>query len=135
MPSDGTALGSGVSRRVEEGVSLYFQLRRPCAHCPFRNDRAPYLCADRAKEIAEDLVEHSFACHETTVDAEDGERRSTPESQHCAGALIMLEHVSRPSQMMRIAERLGLYDRRRLDMASPVFQSPAAFVRAHRRSR
>jgi hypothetical protein len=114
---------------------MRFDLKRPCSHCPFRNDRAPYLNAKRARTIAESLVQHTFACHETTVDTGAGEREATVDSQHCAGALIMLEHARQPSQMMRIAERLRIYDRQRLDMASPVFQSPFAFVGAHRRSR
>jgi hypothetical protein len=68
-----------------------FKLRRPCAHCPFRVDRPGYLRRARAIEIAEDLANGcTFACHETTVDAEgtDGEliRVEGDESLFCAGA-------------------------------------------------
>lgn len=48
--------------------------------------------------------------------------------QHCAGAMIILERLERPNQMMRICERLGLYDRRKLKMDAPVFEDFDAFV-------
>lgn len=47
----------------------------------------------------------------------------TKDSQHCAGALIFLEKIEEPHQMMRICERLGMYDRTKLDMDAPVFES------------
>jgi len=47
----------------------------------------------------------------------------TEESQHCAGALILMEKMKRPSQMMRIVERLGMYDATKLQMDAPVFSS------------
>ena len=51
-----------------------------------------------------------------------------PNAEHCAGALIFLEAQEQPNQMMRIAERLGLYDRRKLDMESPVFDDADAMA-------
>lgn len=39
---------------------------------------------------------------------------------HCAGALIFLEKRYRPNQLMRISERLGMYDRTKLDMKAKV---------------
>ena len=42
----------------------------------------------------------------------------------------MLEHSQAPSQMMRGAERLGLYDCRKLDMDAPVFKTLQAFIDA-----
>jgi hypothetical protein len=44
----------------------------------------------------------------------------TEKSVHCAGMLIFLEKRNQPTQMMRICERLGLYDRTKLDMAAKV---------------
>ena len=41
-------------------------------------------------------------------------------SLHCAGALIYLEKRERPHQMMRISERLGMYDYTQLDMTADV---------------
>ncbi|HEX5095208.1 MAG TPA: hypothetical protein VFX21_04315, partial [Acidimicrobiia bacterium] len=81
----------------------------------------------------------TFACHKTTVavEMEDGEEEMTvtDKSEHCAGAMIMLEHMGRPNQMMRIAERLGFYEPTKLDMAAPVYKHGRDFIRAHRGNR
>jgi hypothetical protein len=45
----------------------------------------------------------------------------------------MLERLDRPNQMMRIAERLRYYDRTKLRMDSPVFESPAAMIEHYRK--
>lgn len=124
--------------------TVAYDLRRPCAKCPFRTDIEPFIRAGRAQEIAEHLDRGEFSCHQTTVDSEDEdgecERVDGPNSQHCAGALIMLEAEGRPSQMMRIAERLKntdgtrMYDPSKLDMAAPVYQSRDEFIAAHERA-
>ena len=112
---------------------MNFNLRRPCKHCPFRSDRNGFLDAARAREIA--TLDASFACHETIDHDDDGDGVVLPDSSHCAGFLIMREKLNKPSQMMRIAERLGLYDRRKLDMDAPVYDSVAEMVRCHRLTR
>ena len=65
-----------------------------------------------------------FPCHKSAEIVEDDETgtefMATEKSVHCAGALIFLEKRNRPHQMMRICERLGLYDRRKLDMSAKV---------------
>lgn len=123
---------------------MKYDLHRPCPECPFRSDIEPFLRADRAEEIVEFLARSEFPCHKTTVDATDDEgnpgRIDTPDSQHCAGALIMLEKANRPSQMMRICERLRgengepMYDASKLDMEAPVYDSPEEFVQAHEKA-
>jgi hypothetical protein len=101
-----------------------FKLVRPCDNCPFRTDGEPYIRAERAVEIAQSLERGAmFPCHKTTVDVEtdDGDERvTTPDSQFCAGALIAMERSGTSNQMVRIGERLGLFDAERLDMDSPV---------------
>lgn len=112
---------------------MKYNLIRPCAKCPFRTDVPPYLNGARAREIVRGLERGEFACHLTLDydDADDdGEACETEKTAHCAGALIMLEKVNRPSQMMRICERFGDYDRMKLDMMAPVFATPDAFIRA-----
>lgn len=117
---------------------MNFDLKRPCKDCPFRTDVKPYLTASRAREITDAITRQqaTFSCHKTNqlVDGDDGENEvlETGKSQHCAGALIMLERLERPNQMMRIAERLGMYDASKLDMDAPVFDSPRAMVAAQR---
>lgn len=112
-------------------MSIY-RLKRPCANCPFRSDRPPFLSHDRAQEIAEDLeAGATFYCHKT-LDYDDFEGTVKPVSQSCAGSLITMEREERPNQIMRIAERLRLYDRRTLDMDSPVYDSLKDWVNVHK---
>ena len=111
---------------------MKFELRTPCPKCPFRRDVKPYLRRDRAQEIADGLTrqQQTFACHLTVKHDDDGEPRYGPHEQHCAGALIILEAMNRPNQMMRIAERMGVYDRRKLATDAPVFGTMREFVAA-----
>ncbi len=103
----------------------------PCDNCPFRSDKPFHLGRGRVREIQAGLQRGDFPCHKTTVDSgsDDGDRISTEESLHCAGALILLEKLEQPSQMMRICERVGLYDRTKLKMASPVYDTWEAMVK------
>lgn len=99
----------------------------PCDNCPFRSDKPFSLTPGRVNEIRAGLVRGDFPCHKTTVPTEDEEGyadlKVADKSQHCAGALILLEKLEEPSQMMRICERIGLYDARKLDMKAPVYDS------------
>jgi hypothetical protein len=117
---------------------MKFDLKRPCPACPFRSDVTPYIRAARVKEIERGLVREqgTFACHKTVDyenEDEDGEAEHCPSEgeQHCAGALILLERIGRPNQMMRIAERLGMYDAGALDIEAPVYGSFRAMYQAH----
>jgi hypothetical protein len=98
---------------------------KPCDNCPFRKDKPFPLPADRVEEIRDGLQRGEFACHKTTVDNDESEgcRIETDKSLHCAGALILMEKIQEPSQMMRICERLGFYDHTKLDMKAPVYDS------------
>jgi hypothetical protein len=113
---------------------MKYTLRRPCPHCPFRTDIPPYLRGGRAQEIAESLARGgSFPCHRTTVDdeEEDGELTVTDDSQFCAGAILAMENgPGGPNQVLRIAERVGLYDASKLDRSAPV-GTLLDFVRHH----
>lgn len=75
-----------------------------------------------------------FPCHKT-AEVIDGEYIATDKSVHCAGALIFAEKQEAPTQMMRIAERLGMYDRRKLDMGADVYDSLDEMVSAGLTSR
>lgn len=97
---------------------MKYTLKRPCAKCPFRNDIPPYISAERYVEI---VNAGSFICHETVDYSDEGDGQKTDQSQSCAGRMIMLEKMERPDQMMRISERLGLYDATKLDMKAPVY--------------
>jgi hypothetical protein len=98
----------------------------PCDNCPFRSDKPFHLRPGRVKEIMRSLVRGDFPCHKTTVHRESkegGDRVVTDKSLHCAGALILLEKLEQPSQMMRICERMGMYDRTKLKMNAPVYDN------------
>jgi len=108
---------------------MEYTLKKPCPKCPFRTDVPSYLKRGRAEGIVDEITRDrsgGFICHETaeSLGHDCGEK-------HCAGALVVLEHEGRPHQMMRIAERLGMYDRNALDMTSPVFETLEAFVEHH----
>lgn len=104
---------------------MKFDLRKPCANCPFRTDINFPLAQERVEQIVEAItdLDQTFACHKTVKHDDDGEHVHSKNEQHCAGALILLERIQRPNQMMRIAERCGFYDRHKLEMDAPVFGS------------
>lgn len=98
-------------------------LEKPCPKCPFRHDIPAYLNKERAEEIADALRGGSeFPCHSTLdYDVEDDEPGRTEKTSFCAGAMTVLEKSEGPNQMMRIMERLGLYNFTKLDMDAPVY--------------
>lgn len=107
-----------------------YDLVKPCTHCPFRNDIEPYLRKAGVRAMRKLLDRGEFYCHETTSkeDNEDDENpsefcRPDADAKHCAGALILLEKEEAPSQMMRICERISMYDPTALDMDAPVYES------------
>lgn len=108
---------------------MNYKLTHPCDNCPFLRDKPFGLHKARCEEIVHSLLsDGSFPCHKTIEYDEEGEASHTPTTQHCAGAMILLEKLERPNQMMRIAERLWMYDRSKLDMEAPVYQDFFAFM-------
>jgi hypothetical protein len=97
---------------------MRYTMTKPCDECPF-------LEGDGfTKESLDAHSSGEFACHKQCEIDDDGMFVAKNEkTQHCAGALIYLEKQNRPHQMMRISERLGLYDRTKLDMSAPVVEA------------
>jgi hypothetical protein len=96
---------------------MNYKLTTPCSQCPFLKSMAHGFPLSRLAEFAEG----AFHCHRTgRMDEETGDYIVTKDSQACAGALIFLEKRGMPNQMMRIAERFGVYDHSRLDMEADV---------------
>jgi hypothetical protein len=94
-----------------------YKMRTPCDACPFLVGSGFSLRS---------LKEHAsgeFGCHKACNLSEDGIFEPHEKTPHCAGALIFLEKLRKPHQMMRICERLGMYDRTKLDMSSPVMEA------------
>lgn len=113
---------------MENGNGPY-RLTSPCPNCPFRTDIMQFLTPERIRELERALIRGEFHCHKTVdyypqnnSNEEDAEP-SVEHAAHCAGALILLEKLNMPSQMMRIAERFGMYDHKKLDMKAPVYDS------------
>ena len=103
-------------------MSVNYNLTTPCAECPFLKGSGFTWRSLQAHASGE------FPCHKASVlDEEDGTYQPRPgnKTPHCAGALIFLEKQNKQHQMMRICERLGMYDRRRLKMDSPVVTRPS----------
>lgn len=107
-----------------------YGMKTPCVNCPFRRDIPAYLTKGRVREIERSLIRAEFPCHKTTAHDEDGDRVNSGKEMHCAGALILCEKEEKPSQMMRIAERLRMYDASKLDMDAPVFDTFDEMVEA-----
>lgn len=115
---------------VCENSGMKYNLTTPCDECPFvKGSGFSY----------ESLLEHAsgeFPCHKQCDLSDEGEfqAKANGKTNHCAGALIFLEQLERPHQMMRICERLGLYDRMQLDRDAPVVESPSDCPRDLRRT-
>jgi hypothetical protein len=97
-----------------------YTMTAPCDQCPFLKKMSRGFRLQRLEEFAAG----AFPCHKTAdeVETEDGgvEFHANANSKHCAGALIYNEKRGRANQMMRIVERLGLYDASKLNMSAKV---------------
>ena len=71
-------------------------------------------------------VAGEFPCHKACdLNKQDEfKEKKNGKTPHCAGALIFLEKREEPHQMMRIAERLGMYDHTKLNMKARVVTRP-----------
>lgn len=97
---------------------MKLELKQPCKDCPFIKGSSTNttLREGRIDGIVEDIRNDlSFTCHKTLDKADQ-------DQQHCAGALIFLEKEDNPNQLMRVAERLGMYDRTKLNMGVDIIE-------------
>lgn len=95
---------------------MHYDLHVPCSNCPFLKKGGIRLTKGRVKQICRDILSDqgkTFACHKTTAER-NGELAEVEASRHCAGALIFSEKHGNCTQMMRIAERLRMYEPRKL---------------------
>lgn len=99
---------------------MKYTMTEPCDDCPFLAKFKKAGVFTMAKLRA--FSSGQFACHKTCEVSDDGPRTFEPKenSVHCAGALIFLEKRGQSNQMMRIAERLGMYDASKLNMKAKV---------------
>lgn len=117
-------VGTTVGARI-----VNYAMTTPCDNCPFRKEGGIRLREGRVLGLT-DPRSGEFACHKTTVEDEDGDRRQTEDSSHCAGALIFHEKQGQSTQMMRICERIGMYDHTKLRGQDLVFDDVAEMLEA-----
>ncbi|MGF6641745.1 hypothetical protein [Paraburkholderia sp. MM6662-R1] len=101
-------------------LDTFFALRRPCANCPFRKEGAIDLAPGRLEGIVTGLLmddSSTFHCHKTVHNDrtggewdEEGSYRASGRESMCAGAIIYLEKLGRPTIAMRLAVMFGMYD-------------------------
>lgn len=105
------------------GRGVVYTLTEPCDQCPF------LIGSGFTWKRLHQHASGEFPCHKACDVDEEGDGAFIPKANgktpHCAGALIFLEKQNAPHQMMRICERLGFYDRRKLNMAAPVVGKPS----------
>lgn len=104
------------------GFTEMFRLRKPCGNCPFRKTGAIELQPGRLEGIVADLRDNdmsTFQCHKTVHNSktggewsEEGDYEPSGNEAMCAGAILYLEKIGRPSVGMRIGRVLGVYDPR-----------------------
>lgn len=82
-------------------MSRKYDSPHPCASCPFGRgpESVRHLRGDRLQDIVQ---AGGFTCHKTTEETGDGSERE------CAGFMIYKMANDGPTQMMRIATRIGL---------------------------
>lgn len=100
---------------------MQYTMHSPCDQCPFLIGSGFTWRSLMAHASGE------FACHkacDVNDDTGNYEARSD-KTPHCAGALIFLEKQDAPHQMMRICERLGLYDASKLNMEAGIVSKPS----------
>lgn len=109
---------------------MQYNMTEPCDACPFRKGSGFPLA--RLRQFASG----EFPCHKASdLDEEDGcyREKGNGKTPHCAGALIFNEKRGVSHQMMRIAERLGMYDMSKLNMSAPVGTNASDFRKSGRR--
>jgi len=92
---------------------MHYDLKKPCNNCPFLKKGGIPLKPGRIREISRMMLgggQGDFACHKTTETDAEGETCVVSTSKHCAGALAYAEKHGTATQMMRIVERLDMYD-------------------------
>jgi hypothetical protein len=96
-----------------------FRLHKPCHNCPFRCDGGLELEPGRLDGIVTGLVQDdysTFQCHKTVHNertggewTDDGDYLPSGQESMCAGAIIYLEKLGRPTVGMRLGRMLGVY--------------------------
>ena len=99
---------------------MQYTMTTPCDECPFLKKLSHGFTMTRLRQF----TFGEFPCHKTAEEREHEDGGSdfiaSDRSLHCAGALIFMEKRGITHQMLRITERLGLYDRTKLNIKAKV---------------
>lgn len=112
-----------------------FDLKRPCAECPFRRSRAAAYGL-RPQRLEDIRTAPAFQCHKTlgsiqmSEDAGSVQRHSGDRPQQCAGLMAVLHASGQPNQIMQVAQRMGVFDAAVID-PTDTFDDWAAIEIAH----
>jgi hypothetical protein len=115
---------------------MKYTMTKPCTQCPFSRTGIVLRPAAMREVVGQfaDGTGGQFPCHKT-AELQDGMYVEKPGdgSQHCIGALAFAEkHM--PTQMMRIAERLQMYNPEAAIAAGPlVYDSLAEALTASKK--
>ncbi len=113
-----------------------FSLKKPCANCPFRNDKhAIELDPGRKEGIIADLLtgqSSSFPCHKSVFRADgrnhDDEGNYNPtDVTVCPGAAAVARKFGRDPQIVQIGYRLGFIKENHYDEALSETLEPSDF--------
>lgn len=103
---------------------MNYKMTTPCNACPFLLGSG-FTFASLTRHASGE-----FGCHKACdLSEETGNYEPKDKTPHCAGALIFLEKQGKPHQMMRICERLGMYDASKLNMDAPIGSKPSDYKR------
>ena len=96
-----------------------FKLKKPCKNCPFLKEGGIELREGRLEEIIKTITEDDmqvFHCHKTVHNNktggewnDEGNYKPSNLESLCAGYIIYLEKLKRPSVTMRIGRVLNMY--------------------------
>lgn len=105
------------------------RLKAPCKNCPFRKDM-DFLHINRKIELTYALgwQQQGFNCHKT-LDYDSGEGEFVPgRSNHCAGAMLYLQHIEHPNLVMQLGARLGVWSADELQGAESIHDTIDGFI-------
>lgn len=113
--------------KLRHSRPLHYDLRSPCANCPFRRD-VPHHEGMAAGKIVELFTAMAgsgnvaFTCHRTDPNSDHPPARNYKgKLQHCAGFMVLMEKEKCPSLGMIQAEASGSLDRTKLNIKAPVY--------------
>lgn len=103
---------------TKNAIEAHFALKAPCSNCPFKIKGAIELEPGRLAGIIEHLLtddQSTFQCHKTVHSHlggewdDEGAYQPSGNEAMCAGAMIYLGKMGRPTVPMRLGMVYGAY--------------------------